>query len=330
MKHKFFTLCFLVCLLNLYSSVLGSTTPSVPDLSITAPNPKLAAHVSQICGQACPELERLIGSAPQQIKLVVAGTDREFAQRVDELDGPRWAAGLAVPAKRFILLRSPSQLTDLNTFRSVLIHELTHIYLYQALGRQKKLPLWLEEGLAMHAAKQGGLGLSGIMAKGVLLDQLIPFADLATRFPGKSEEAGLAYAQSFYLISHILDKHGAKSIPRLIRAMIHAKDISGALHQVLGQGLVALEADFTESMNSRFSWLAVLTAAGALWMLVALVAAVGLVARRRDQVRRIKAMVDGDEENDAREEKNHVQKGTRSSSRQKILAEAGLDKRRDP
>lgn len=275
-------------------------------------------------------MERLTGATPQKIKIIVADTDQDFTQRVKELGGPRWAAGLAVPAKGFILLRSPLQLTDLSTFHSVLVHELTHIYLYQAVGRRLKLPLWLEEGLAMHASNQGGLGLTGVMAKGVLLNKLIPFADLNNRFPARAEDAGLAYAQSFYLISHILKNHGKKSIPKLIRAMVHAKDISGALHQTIGKGLFALETEFTESMESRFSWIAVLTATGALWVLISLVAAVGLVARRRRQLAQIKAMSDEEEQDDTELKQDHVQKSTASSSRRKILAEAGLDKRRHP
>jgi hypothetical protein len=49
-------------------------------------------------------------------------------------------------------------------------------------------------------------------------------------------------------------------------------------------------------MESRFSWIALLSAGGVLWTAASMVAAVGLVRRRREQRARIKAMDDPDEE----------------------------------
>jgi hypothetical protein len=261
-------------------------------VEVRAASPELAEHTREIALEAGAKLGAWLGAAPSAVRLVVCSDHEEFKARVAEVRGPEWAAGLALPEQGLILLRSPKLLLDPNQYRLLVIHELTHLYLSATL-RRREHPLWLEEGLAMYAADEGGLGRTAAMTRGVLGAGLIPFAELESHYPAGESQVELAYAQSYYFISWLLNQHGPGVLRQVVAELARGRETTQAFHAATGQGLAALEARFGEEMTSRFSWLAVLTAGGSLWALVSLGAGLGLVLRRRAHQRRLRAMPDG-------------------------------------
>lgn len=276
-------------LLAIQAPLLWADDANLPGLSVVAPDLKLSQHVHDIFRKAAPRLARLTGGQPHRIKVEVAPDRRVFNRRVKELGGPEWAAGIALPARSFILLRSPKQLTQPGDFRSLFVHELTHLYMAREL-KGRPAPLWLEEGMAMYAAGEGGLALASVMTKGVLSEKIKPFAELANRFPSGGDEAALAYAQSYYMVSYILNTFGHHALPSILRELAQDRNLTASLYNVTGQSLAQVEAGFRDTMTSRFSWLALLFAGSTLWALVALVAGVSLVWRRRKHQQALKQM----------------------------------------
>lgn len=313
-------LALLVCLT--IPTARAADSPALPPLTVQAATPQLEAYVRQIVGETAPRLAAWIGASPPRLKIVVAASEEDFKARVAELDGPHWAAGLAVPRQGLILLRSPRQLIEPGQFRPLLAHELTHLYLAAAL-RQREHPLWLEEGLAMYASGEGGWERAAVMAKGVLQGRLLPLAELEESFPQDSDQASLAYAQSYYLISFLLNHHGPEVFPKIIASLAQGKAMTTALREATGQGLYALEQDFKAEMTSRFSWLTVATAGGTLWVLISLAAAFGLVARRRAQKARMAAMADGEDSGGVHQMRRRWPPGPRPRWRKEAAPQAG-------
>jgi hypothetical protein len=260
-----------------------------PGTRVAAPTLALAREVERTVAEAAPRLENLTGAGLRRVTVRVAGSESAYRQWMEERDAPRWSAGVAVPAENLILLRSPGQLAAPGEFPFVLVHELTHLYLHQAL-RGRRPPLWLEEGIAMYAAGQGGLGLASAMTRAVLSQGLAPLESLSRRFPAESGRAGLAYAQSYYLISYLLNTYGRDAPARLVGHLAQGREMTTALKLVTGKGLAQVEKEFREAMTSRFSWLALLFAGGTLWAGAAALAGVGLVWRWRRQRRRLRAL----------------------------------------
>ena len=256
----------------------GAGAASAPVLTIAAPNPELAAYVRAAARRAGPRLLALTGAAPARIKIIIAGGREEFQRRVKKLGGPIWAAGVA--AKGLIVLLPPAQLTDPDDFESLLTHELSHLYLAAALGSRRP-PLWLEEGVAMYAAGQGGWRLVGTMTRAVLAKKLFTLVELSRKFPLGGDQAAAAYAQSYYFVSYLLSENGPQTIARLLKLLARGRDLTEALHRVTGRGLAACEREFRAAMESRFSWLALGAAGGTLWALISLGAGAALVWRRR-------------------------------------------------
>jgi hypothetical protein len=269
---------------------LWAAEEALPGLAVVAPNLELSQHVRDIFREAAPRLAELTGGHPPgRIKVDVAQNRETFNRRAKELGGPEWAAGLAVPGHGLILLRSPKQLTRPGEFRPLFIHELAHLYLARQL-KGRPAPLWLEEGLAMYAAGEGGLALASAMTRGVLSEKIKPLAQLENRFPRQADKAGLAYAQSYYMVSYLINTYGPEVLPRLLKELARDRVLTSALHKVTGKSLAQVEADFQETMTSRFSWLALLFAGSTLWALVGLTAGVSLVWRRRKQKQRLKEL----------------------------------------
>ncbi len=255
---------------------------AAPEVTILAPSPELAAHVREIVAKAAPRLQAWTGAAPERLRIEVAPTKEAFARRAAQLGGPDWAAGLAAPHQGLVLLRSPRQLADPLHFKEVLIHELVHLYLAAGL-KGRRAPLWLEEGLAMQLSGETGWGLAAAMTRAVLGPGLLPLAKLEHRFPPQADQAALAYAQSYYLVGWLLDQYGEKSLRSMVHSLSQGRPLTAALQLATGHSLAGIQERFDDDMSSRFSWISALTAGGTLWALIALVAGVGLVIRRRKQ-----------------------------------------------
>jgi hypothetical protein len=306
---------------------LWAAEPTLPGLAVVAPNLELSQHVRDIFRQAAPRLTQLTGGQPQRIKVEVTANRLTFSRRVKDLGGPEWAAGLALPARSFILLRSPKQLTQPGDFRSLFIHELTHLYMAGEL-KGRPAPLWLEEGMAMYVAGEGGLALASVMTKGVLSERIKPFNELGSRFPSGADEAALAYAQSYYMVSYILNTYGHQALPSILKELARDRNLTAALFNVTGQSLVQVEAGFRETMTSRFSWLALLFAGSTLWALVAVVAGVSLVWRRKKHKQKLAQMefAESLEKEEMLDKRNWPPPPVRGD----VLGQAGLVRRSPP
>jgi hypothetical protein len=161
------------------------------------------------------------------------------------------------------------------------------------------------------------------MARAVLGEGLEPFTRLADGFPQEADRASLAYAQSYYFISYLLNTHGEQVLTRLVTELVKGRELSDAMRRATGRGLARVEQEFREAMEDRFSWLALLTAGGVVWALVALVAGVGLVLRRRAHRLRLSAWPD--QSQTAREDPLAGRHWPPPPRRGGVLAEAGQE-----
>ena len=282
MKHLS-TWLGLVLLTGMLWAQAAMAGPGV-DLQIVCDNKELTQTVSDSVTKLLPRLQQLIGVSPKHMKIVVASSKAEFLRLVKQVEGPDWAAGLAVPDRNLILLRSPGQLINPGGFEVLIGHEMLHLFFHAALGKEQA-PLWLEEGLAMHLSGDSSLERAWTMSRAVLMGSLIPFERLEHTFPSEAGKTRLAYTQSYYFVGFLLDRYGEGATAELLRGLAQGRDVSGVLHEMTGHGLVGLEKAFQDEMDSRFSWLMVLFSSSVLWGVAALVAAVGLVLRRRAQLK---------------------------------------------
>jgi len=203
---------------------------------------------------------------------------------------PLWAAGVAYPQENVIVLRSPRAVKggriDLG---HVLAHEFSHIALGRAMAGVR-IPVWLNEGLAIYEAREWSLSRIAVLTRAALLDRLIPLPVLTLSFPAEVEEAELAYAESFMFVSFLINKVGREAFHRLIRDYVRHGDLEAALRQGTGMNLDDLEEKWLFYLNLRVSWIPIITSVTTLWFIAALIFVYGYARKRRQAGKRLQEM----------------------------------------
>jgi len=244
--------------------------------------PRLAAEL----GLTLPD--RAGATAPDTVDCLVLGTEafgRYFAGRL-----PDWGVGVALSGGNVVAVDHARLPAVGRGLREVFLHEMTHALLMRASG-DVELPAWLHEGLAMRLSGEWRFSDTVTLA----MEGRVPdLSDLRGAFPGGAQRAGRAYLTSELAVDRLLDTHGQDVVRRLLAATRETGDFREAFEQVTGAPLEVFENRFASAMNLRFGWLVVITRWPALFVLLAVVLAVGAVARLNRNRRRLAAMADDD------------------------------------
>lgn len=194
---------------------------------------------------------------------------------------PRWAAAVAYPDSRLVLVKSPrilkQQRRDLT---QVTVHEMSHVLLHEILGPEVDIPHWLDEGVAMYEAKQWDLGNMVTLSRVSLADEFIPLHTLAQGFPVDPEEADQAYTQSFSFVSYLNNQYGPEAFREFLALFRASTNLNHALHETYGATLSRLEADWIGWVRVRYTWAPVITGSGALWFVLAWLIVAGYLRKR--------------------------------------------------
>lgn len=242
--------------------------------------PALAAALG--IGPAAP------GAAPDTVACLILDTAAFGRLFGDAL--PDWGVGVALPGGRIIAIDHERLPAVGRGIREVFLHEMTHALLMRESGGAD-LPSWLHEGLAMRLSGEWRFTDTVSLA----LEGRVPdLWDLRGPFPGTSGRAHRAYLTSQLAVGRLLDEHGPDVVPRLLAAVRRSGDVRAAFEQATGAPLEVFEDRFRRAMELRFGWLVLLTRWPALFVLLAVVLAVGAVARLFRNRRRLAAMADDD------------------------------------
>jgi peptidase MA superfamily protein len=159
---------------------------------------QLAARATSVLGTAVWRIGKDIGAYPANSINVILYTDKQFR---DITGAPEWAGGgfdgqIRLPVR--------GALQNLPEFDRVLTHELAHAMLKAVASRN--VPVWLNEGLAMHFEGYNGAAVERQLAAARIF---VPLAVLRTSFMRLSTaQANVAYAESLFATSVLLDRVG--------------------------------------------------------------------------------------------------------------------------
>jgi hypothetical protein len=201
---------------------------------------------------------------------------------------PDWGVGVALPTGRTIALDYSRLPAVGRGLREVFLHEMVHALLFQG-SEGAWLPAWLHEGAAMYFS--GEWKFSDTVS--LVLDGRVPDLDrLQGRFPVPHDRADRAYRTSLLAVNRLRDQFGEGIIAELVRESRHTGDFTLAFVEVTGQELGDFQQDFAAAMNLRFGWLLFLTRWPGLFVLAALIFAIGATRKIVVNRRRLAAMDD--------------------------------------
>jgi hypothetical protein len=210
------------------------------------------------------------------------------ARRLDSLTrgrAPSWAAAVALPESRTIVLRA-----DGEALPRILRHELAHLTLHQAV--RGRVPLWFDEGYAGWAAGEwdrlGLLELNLSVARGAL--PTLTRLDASLR--GATTTADAAYALATSAVTELARRNPSGTLEPLMARLAAGDDFEAAVLATTGLTLDRFEEEWQRSVRRRYSLVTWLLASGG-WLLIAVGVLVLVHFRRRMDRERRAALDEG-------------------------------------
>lgn len=127
--------------------------------------------------------------------------------------------------------------------KKAVAHELGHEVTHQLLTSPYSafLPLWLDEGMAMHAEGQQGDTERDALKKAIEDGSIASLQSLSGPFPADADETAYAYAQSQSVVEYLLDKYGNAKMNEMLTYYNDGHTIDEALTKVYGFDTAGLD-----------------------------------------------------------------------------------------
>ncbi len=184
------------------------------------------------------------------LRVLIAQNERKFAE-LTQRGVPDWGVGCAIASQDLIVLKSPRIVDYPLQIEKVVVHELAHIATARVLG-SVRVPRWFDEGVAMTVAGQWRLTQSSAMAAAALFNGLIPLGELEGRFPEGTQEARLAYAESFRAVELLRRATEHERVGDLVNAVKADGDFDAALERQTGMTRAAFYIAADGFFRERF------------------------------------------------------------------------------
>jgi len=198
---------------------------------VLASTRRVAAEAEQRLDLVC---ER-IGGCDQLggvIEVIIAEDPEAFAANLPRGSAmAEWAAGVAYPAERRIILRAHG--SALFSLMETFDHEVAHVLMHARAGG-RPFPRWVNEGLAIWASGEALVARLETAQSAAMTNRLIPFDELERHFPARGPRVALAYAQSGLLVRHLVRQHGPHALPSLLDEVARGEDFDRAFQRRFG------------------------------------------------------------------------------------------------
>lgn len=209
-------------------------------------------------------LAELMAAAQEALQLLAESTGAElerpaklyiYANALDMQQSlivvQEWAGGLAFQRLGIIALGIAP--TNISWGKDAIAHELAHLVVHQVtFNPYNNLPTWLDEGLAMYAEgdQEESFGVS--LEQAIESDGLISVQSLCSPFSAYSDEANLAYAQSYSLVNYLITEYGQADMLALLNTFQQGSDYDAALEAVYGFDMDGLDSLWREYIDASY------------------------------------------------------------------------------
>lgn len=188
--------------------------------------------------QARREVGRDFSYWPRRRTVVLIYSEEGFSK---VRRGPDWAAGLYDGKTR---VPFPSNPAAQATVTSTLYHEYTHALIHDIT--HNKCPVWLNEGIAEYQEARTREPFLSHLQGAVEKKQLIPLASLDAAFKSRDANVtGLAYQQSYSLVTYLVKKYRFYRLRRVLEAIGEDKSVEEAFHEEFRLTMSQLEQRWT-------------------------------------------------------------------------------------
>jgi hypothetical protein len=184
----------------------------------------------------------VVGDRP--IRIVIYGDDRDFSRSLPP-NSAEWIGGQAYPQLNLIFAVIEPGPGAQREVRRMIPHEVSHLMLNQSTWNPyNSPPNWLDEGLAVYLQETHESRFQQILDGAVRDGRLIPVRALNSSFPLDPDQALLSYAESWSIVTFIVEEHGDDALARLIAVFRDEVSYDEAVQQSLGINIDELDAQW--------------------------------------------------------------------------------------
>jgi hypothetical protein len=191
------------------------------------------AALTRLADNTGAELESMV-------KLYIYGSAADLQGAM--INPQEWTGGVAFSQYGTIAIGiNPS--TEVEWGKRTISHELTHLVTYQVTANPyNDLPLWLNEGLAMFSEGELSPSFVTALSNAENSQSLISVRSLCSPFSAYINEATLAYAESYEIVSYLINEYGRDKMLELLNVFKQGSGYDEALISVYGFDMDALNS----------------------------------------------------------------------------------------
>ncbi|MFZ0613340.1 MAG: hypothetical protein WAM73_13970 [Desulfobacterales bacterium] len=249
-----------------------------PALTIRYEEPlrKAAEDLATVFRAVSAELVDLFGwHLSQRPTVMLIQTAQVFRQRA----GHPLISAYAVPSENLIVLDYGRLAGRPVQLRSVLKHELVHLFLNSS-PQTGALPKWLEEGVAQWASEGVAELLDQppptVFEAAVVAGGLMPLSELRHHFPRDDRLLMLAYEESRRAVDYIVEANGRRTLIEFLAEVQRGSDVEAAFYRGIGAFPWEIEKQWLDRQSRTTAWPVVL--AGHIYQFLFLLGALLTVA----------------------------------------------------
>lgn len=192
---------------------------------------------------------------------------------------PDWGAGVAIPHRKIIIIKSPSYFPGEKSLYELTAHEYGHILLSRRIG-YRPIPRWFNEGMAMYLSTEWGWSNNLAMSWASVMGWLIPLSEIEklNRFgPSKAE---LGYSESYLAFKYFLDTYGKSGLIIFIDSIKSGQSFDEAFINATGARYLNFEREFSEFLATRYNLISLIFNSNLLWLILAAIIVIGFIISR--------------------------------------------------
>lgn len=232
-----------------------------------------------ILNEAVAQVEKTLGRLiDDSLVIYIVSTKSRF----DSLTGrgiPDWGAGVAIPIRRRIVIKSPRLLTGSKGMRELLIHEYSHVALARFV-RYHHVPRWLDEGMAVYHSAEWGWQDNLAVSWAAVLGYLVPLPNIEKLNSFSGEQAQLSYSQSYLGFEYFVDNYGLSSLHILLDNYRRGKGNDIAFKRAIGLDYAGFNDEFMVYLKGRYNVVTLIFDSSMLWVILAFLFVLGLILNR--------------------------------------------------
>ncbi len=185
------------------------------------------------------------GTLTDPLKVIVYASNKDLQGGLPA-NSPNWAGGVAlIPFDEALIVLGENSYA----LQRDLPHELTHLILHQIAGLNcGGCPLWFDEGMAVYHQIYHEPEMQFAFENAVKNDKLLPFKSLTDRFPDDTDQAEIAYAQSWNYLKYLYRTYTQPNVARLVNAL-RTDNFASAFQRAFGAAPDQMENKWRASLG---------------------------------------------------------------------------------